>query len=53
MRASRWAAVLAALVAAGVIGGCSVMAKRGHAHPPGEIVLMFTGDTAGEVKGCG
>ena len=53
MGAKRWSVALAVLVAAGAIGGCSFMAQRGRAEMPGELVMLFTGDTAGEIKGCG
>jgi hypothetical protein len=43
-----------AAVAIIAIGGCSFLSSGGgRVPPPDELVFLFTGDTAGELKGCG
>lgn len=41
---------LAGLFAA---AGCSLIQRGSRLPVPGDVVFVFTGDTEGELKGCG
>lgn len=54
MRLSRWAIGAISLAGLVVGGGCAIFSGHGkHLPVPDQIVFLFTGDTGGELKGCG
>lgn len=46
---------LVSLVLVGLFAaaGCSLMHRGSRLPIPGDVVFVFTGDTEGELKGCG
>jgi len=53
MRRTCWMSLAGLLVLLTAAAGCSFMGRGAHLPVPKDVIFLFTGDTAGELQGCG